>query len=281
MRQFILGGNIAYPGDIPLDAGEVGFAYLNDGKIELDTDGTKITDIGYILTKDAVGQQSYPIYKNNFSFSKSVYSAGKSYSGDFTLTAVIPGLTYTVILVKKGLKFNERDKWSAVIEAVDGDSVTTVAKKIAEYFNNNTSNHGAKATPSDGKVTITCDVKGQDYELVLADDAYGIVINQTHAEASVNDAKAVADMFIKAGADAGYSYTYDDFIYRNNYPLNPLKAADVADTGFTVFTLRFAEPRKTRTTDTAVNQIIQVAFPTGAGQITEFEKICKKLAGIA
>lgn len=281
MRQFILGGNKTYPGDIPLDAGEVGFAYLDDGKITLDADGTKITDIGYILIKDAVGQQSYPFYKNNFSFSKSVYSAGKSYSGDFTLTAVTPGLTYTAILVKKGLKFNERDKWSAVVEAVDGDSVTTVAKKIAEFFNNNAINHGAKATPSAGKVTITCDVKGQDYELVLADDAYGIAINQTHAEAPVNDAKAVADMFIKAGADAGYSYTYDDFIYRNNYPLNPLKAADVADTGFTVFTLRFAEPRKTHTTDTAVNQIIQVAFPTGAGQITEFETICKKLAGIA
>ena len=57
------------------------------------------------------------------------------------------------------------------------------------------------------------------------------------------------------------------------------KANDTADTGFTIFTLRFAEPRDVKTRDEVVNQIIQVAFPTGATGIAAFETVCKGLAG--
>ena len=66
---------------------------------------------------------------------------------------------------------------------------------------------------------------------------------------------------------------------RPHYPLNPLEVSDTADKGFTIFTLSFAEPRDVKTRDEVVNQIVQVAFPTGAAQITIFETVCKALAG--
>lgn len=280
MRQFILGANKAYPTDLPLEAGEVGFAYLNDGNPTVTNTGAEIKNIGYIYAADAIGQQSYPIYKNNFSYVKSTYSAGTNYSGDFTLTSVTPGLTYTAIVAKKGIKFNERNKYSAVVLAKDGDSVTSIAKQISDLINANKDFLNVTATPSAGKVTVKGDVKGEDFSIIMADDAMGITVNETHATIPMNDAKAIQDMFIKAAADAGYNSTYDDFIYRNNYPLNPLKVADSADTGFTVFTIKFAEPRTSKTMDVAVNQIIQVAFPTGGSSITTFETVCKALAGI-
>ena len=87
----------------------------------------------------------------------------------------------------------------------------------------------------------------------------------------------------KAAADAGFEYTYRDAYYYlyPDYPLNPLKSADAKDTGFTIFTLRFAEPRDVKTRDEVVNQIIQVAYPTDAAAITTFETVCNALAGIA
>ena len=65
------------------------------------------------------------------------------------------------------------------------------------------------------------------------------------------------------------------------YPLNPLASADSEDAGFTIFTLRFAEPRDVKTRDEVVHQIVQVAFPTGSEAIDTFEAVCKTLAGIA
>lgn len=280
MKQFILGANLAYPTDMPLEAGEVGFGYLNDGNPTVTSTGNEIKKFGYIYCADSIGQHTIPISLNNFSYCKSEYSAGTSYSGDFTLASVTPGLTYTVIVVKKGIKFNERNKWSASVLAKDGDSPTTVIKALETLVNTNTAGHGAKATAASGKLTITCDEKGKDYELVLADDAYGTTINQTHATIPMNDAKAIQDLFIQCAADAGYNYTYDDFIYRNNYPMNPLKQTQAEDTGFTVFTLKFAEPRFTKTIDTPINQVIHVAFPTGGSSIATFETVCKKLAGV-
>ena len=91
----------------------------------------------------------------------------------------------------------------------------------------------------------------------------------------------VIDLANKAAADAGFEYTYQEAgeLVRPHYPLNPLEVSDAADKGFTIFTLSFAEPRDVKTWDEVINQIVQVAFPTGAEQITTFETVCKALAG--
>ena len=61
------------------------------------------------------------------------------------------------------------------------------------------------------------------------------------------------------------------------YPLNPLAGDPSSDPGYVVYTIRFAEPRKTKTTDEVVNQIVQIAMPKTATAITDIEAV---LAGI-
>lgn len=281
MKQFILGKNVAYADALPLNAvGEIAFVALVNGVETLDKDGTKIKDKGYIyLLRDEKvgGQVVIPIYKNKFSYSKMTYQAATAYTSNFTIAEVTPGLDYTVIVAKKGVNFNKRFKWTATVRAKSSDTVTTVAKALADLITANGDGSGVTATNNAGKVTITAKEKGVDYKVTLADDIFGLAVTETAAKVALADAAYVKDLAMKAAADAGIEYTYDDFIYPN-YPLNPLAQPDASDTGFTIFTLKFAEPREMKTMDTAINQIVQIALPTGAGAIASIETILKALS---
>lgn len=282
MKQFILGKNIAYADALPLNTvGEIAFVALVNGVETLDSNGTKIKDKGYIyLLRDEKvgGQVVIPIYKNKFSYSKMTYQAATAYTSNFTIAEVTPGLDYTVIVTKKGVNFNERFKWTATVRAKSSDTVITVAKALADLITANGDGSGVTATNNVGKVTITAKEKGVDYKVTLADDIFGLAVTETAAKVALADAAYVKDLAMKAAADAGIEYTYDDFIYPN-YPLNPLAQPDAADTGFTIFTLKFAEPREMKTMDTAVNQIVQIALPTRADAIASIETILKALSG--
>lgn len=284
MKQFILGKNVDYADALPLNVvGEIAFVALVDGVETLDENGTKIKDKGYIylLRDEKVREQVViPIYKNKFSYSKMTYREAAAYTSNFTITEVTPGLDYTVIVAKKGVNFNKRFKWTATVRVKSSDTVTTVAKALADLITANGDASGVTATNDAGKVTITAKEKGVDYKVTLADDIFGLTVTETAAKVALADAAYVKDLAMKAAADAGIEYTYDDFIYPN-YPLNPLAQPDASDTGFTIFTLKFAEPREMKTMDTAINQIVQIALPAGAGAIASIETILKALSGVA
>lgn len=286
MRQFLLGKSVAYPTALTtLAVGQIAFVALVSGVETLDSDGTKIKNKGYIYLgkSDAKGGKLVvPIYKNNFSYSKMVYAASTQYTGNFTIADVVAGSDYTVVVVKKGVGFNERNKWTATVRAKAADTVGTIAAALASQI---TANVGAGVTAaaaaaSAGKVTVTAKEKGVDYELTLGDDLFGTAVTQTHATAAVANAKYITDLAIKAAADAGIEYTYQDageLIYPD-FPLNPLAQNDSADTGFTVYTIRFAEPREMKTVDQSINQIVQIAVPTNAAAIATIDKILAALA---
>lgn len=283
MRQFLLGKSVAYPTALTsLAVGQFAFVALVSGVETLDSDGTKIKDKGYIYLgkSDAKGGKLVvPIYKNNFSYSKMVYAASTQYTGNFTIADVVAGSDYTVVVVKKGVGFNERNKWTATVRAKAGDTVDTIASALASQI---TANVGAGVTAVDsaGKVTVTAKEKGVDYELTLGDDLFGTAVTQTHATAAVADAKYITDLAIKAAADAGIEYTYQDageLIYPD-FPLNPLAQDDSADAGFTVYTIRFAEPREMKTVDQSINQIVQIAVPTDTEAIATIDKVLAALA---
>jgi hypothetical protein len=283
MRQFLLGKSVAYPTALTsLAVGQLAFVALVSGVETLDSDGTKIKDKGYIYLgkSDAKGGKLVvPIYKNNFSYSKMVYAASTQYTGNFTIADVVAGSDYTVVVVKKGVGFNERNKWTATVCAKAADTVDTIAAALASQITANVG-AGVTAAASAGKVTVTAKEKGVDYELTLGDDLFGTAVTQTHATAAVADAKYITDLAIKAAADAGIEYTYQDageLIYPD-FPLNPLAQDDSADAGFTVYTIRFAEPREMKTVDQSINQIVQIAVPTGAAAIATIDKILAALA---
>ena len=283
MRQFLLGKSVAYPTALTsLAVGQLAFVALVSGVETLDSDGTKIKNKGYIYLgkSDAKGGKLVvPIYKNNFSYSKMVYAASTQYTGNFTIADVVAGSDYTVVVVKKGVGFNERNKWTATVRAKAADTVDTIAAALALQITANVG-AGVTAAASAGKVTVTAKEKGVDYELTLGDDLFGTAVTQTHATAAVADAKYITDLAIKAAADAGIEYTYQDageLIYPD-FPLNPLVQDDSADAGFTVYTIRFAEPREMKTVDQSINQIVQIAVPTSTAAIATIDKILAALA---
>lgn len=283
MRQFLLGKSVAYPTALTsLAVGQLAFVALVSGVETLDSNGTKIKDKGYIYLgkSDAKGGKLVvPIYKNNFSYSKMVYAVSTQYAGNFTIADVVAGSDYTVVVVKKGVGFNERNKWTATVRAKATDTVDTIASALASQITANVG-AGVTAAASADKVTVTAKEKGVDYELTLGDDLFGTAVTQNHATAAVADAKYITDLAIKAAADAGIEYTYQDageLIYPD-FPLNPLAQDDSADTGFTVYTIRFAEPREMKTVDQSINQIVQIAVPTSTAAIETIDKILAALA---
>lgn len=289
MRNFILAASAAYPTAVPLTtAGQVSISYLANGVETLVKDAEtagKLKDRGMITWKNPnaeLGQIVFPFYRKDLTYSVSAYAAATTFSANFTIASVEASSDYTVIIVKNGVKFNERNKWTSTIHAGKNDTPKTVADKIAAHINANTVGSGVSAVSDNstaGKITITAKKAGQPYTIVLADKLQGLAVTTTAAGLpAINDAAAIKDMANKAAADAGFEYTYDEFagLYPA-YPLNPLAQPDKADTGFTVYTIRFAEPRDMKTRDEVVHQIIQIAYPTGAGAIATLKTILDAL----
>jgi len=289
MRQFLLGANVAYASGSDLSEvanGAVGFFYNDDGELAVATSGDDIKkECMLVLGRDAKkgGPVVIPIFKNNFSYVKGEYEASTTFEAKITIPAPTHVGDYSVIVVLKGTKFNERNKWTAMIHVHDTDMTSDeLAKKIAEQINNMTVGSGVVATVSGSDITITAKNAGVDYEIVPADTLWGTEVTvSSQGIPAYGDVNYVQDLADKAAADAGFEYTFRDAYYYlyPNYPINPLKQDDTEDTGFTIFTLRFAEPRDVKTRDEVVNQIVQVAFPTGAAAISTFETVCAGLAG--
>lgn len=286
MRTFLLGSKSDLGNDLTaLTVGQLAFSALVNDQHTVDSDGTKIKDKGYIFLgkEDAKGGDVIvPIYKNNFSFTKMVYQAADDYTGNFTIPAPTVGDDLTVVVVKKGVQFNERNKWTATMRVKDGQDASACAKELTEQLNNNPAS-GVKAVATNAKITITAVNKGEDYKIALGDDLFGVAVTETPAVTPLADANYIKDLAMKAAADAGIEYTYQDpanLIYPG-YPLNPLAQPDSVDAGYTVFTLKFAEPREMKTVDQSINQIVQIALPMGAAAINKVETILKAIAGVA
>lgn len=290
MRQFLLGKNVAYPTALSNNNvvdGAIGFYFRkSDNTISPTATGTEITKDCMLIVNRPVNKGGHvviPIYKNKFSYVKGVYQAGKVFEQAFTIPAPTTIGEYSIIVALKGVGFNQRNKWTASVYIKDvNKTANELAKALAKAINNNTVGSKVVATVSDATLTIDGQVVGMDYEVIPADLLTGLVATSTQkGEAAYGDAQYVIDLANKAAADAGFEYTYQEAgeLMRPHYPLNPLEVSDAADKGFTIFTLSFAEPRDVKTRDEVVNQIVQVAFPTGATQITTFETVCKALAG--
>lgn len=291
MRQFILGGNVAYASGADLSAvaeGAIGIFYNKDGVLTAAATGKEFTNEAMLVLgrpSDKGGPVVIPINKKNFSYVKGEYKAATTFSADVTIPTPTKIGEYSLIVALKGTKFNERNKWTASTYVKDVTiSPNVIAQQIADMINANGHNSGVSAIVATAKITIKANKPGVDYEVLGADELFGIDVTvSAQGHPAYGDAAYVQDLAEKAAADAGFEYTYRDAYYYlyPNYPLNPLKSADAKDTGFTIFTLRFAEPRDVKTRDEVVNQIVQIAFPTGAAAIATFETVCKGIAGIS
>lgn len=290
MRQFILAKNVAYTSGADLNAfadGAVGVFYDNNGVLTATTTGTEdFKEAMLVLGRTAAkgGPVVLPIHKNKFTYVKGVYAVATTFTAKVTVSVPTQVGDYTIIVVRKGVGFNERNKWTASVHVTDTSMTAAVlAGKLKDAILANGDAAGVTASVEGSAITITAAKAGVDYEIVGADLLMGVAATAvTTGMPAYGDAEYIKDLAAKAAADAGFEYTYRDAgvdLYPN-YPLDPLAQAAAADAGYTIFTLRFAEPRVTKPLDEVINQVVQVVFPTGAEGITIFETVCKGLAGI-
>ena len=281
MRNFVLGKTLAAAGEFVdnLATGAVGFATLNgNGKLVITTGFQSFLNFNnnkkgyFVLGRSAElgGPVILPVFANHFSFSIGEYEAATTFEAEIAIPeTIVAGEEYTIIVVKKGVKFNERNKWTASVVAKDDDDTDSIGAKLVKLINSNSESSGVTAEYLSDDTTIidiTSSSAGVDYTILGADALLGAEVNIiTDGSAAYGDASYVRDLANKAAADAGFEYTYMgdvNYLYPD-YPLNPLKNADSADTGFNILTFRFAEPREVKTVDDVVHQIIQVALPSG------------------
>ena len=286
MRQFLLTkGTYASGNDMSAIAeGAIGFYYNNDGVPTLDTDGTHVKkgEAMIVLGRSAAngGNVVIPFYNKNFSWNKMTHQASTKFNASITIPAITELGEYTIIICKKGVQFNERNKWTSSYNVKSlNDTPNDVAAAIEKGIKNFAHNLGISSSVSGATISITGLNDAIDFEILGADNLFGLTITQTHATKGYADAAWISDLADKACADAGIEYTYrPEYIYLyENYPLNPLAQQNTTDPGYIVYTIRFAEPRRTKTTDEVVNQIVQIAMPKTATAIADIETV---LAGI-
>ena len=282
MRQFLLTkGTYASGNDMSAIAeGAIGFYYNNDGVPTLDTDGTHVKkgEAMIVLGRSAAngGNVVIPFYNKNFSWNKMTHQASTKFNASITIPAITELGEYTIIICKKGVQFNERNKWTSSYNVKSlNDTPSDVAAAIEKGIKNFAHNLGISSSVSGETISITGLNDAVDFEILGADNLFGLTITQTHATKGYADAAWISDLADKACADAGIEYTYrPEYIYLyENYPLNSLAQQNTTDPGFIVYTIRFAEPRRTKTTDEVVNQIVQIAMPKTATAVTDIETV--------
>lgn len=285
MRQFILAGNVAYGSSLPLANGAVAFTYLNNGVTTIDSDGSKLHEPiegNLMLGRTAdLGPVVLPFFNKHFTWVKGTYQAATTFVATVTIPTPEEYTDYGLTVVVKGKKFNERNRWDATIHTGANPTAAAVATSLAKHINNNTIGHGIVATVSSAQITLTATKPGVDYAILGFDELLGVTVTVTTAgKPAYGDGEYVKDLANKAAADAGFEYTYNDAELYGGYPIDKTQVAMNAG-GYTIFTLRFAEPRKVARLDKLVHQIIQVAFPTGAAAISTFESVLKGIQGTA
>lgn len=252
MRQFILATQFLGEVDVKtmvntgaegsVTAGSIGFAYADYGNLNY-ANLVLATEAAPIL---------FPFYDKDLTMSVMSYYAGTTFTAKFTVADVSPYLDYTVIFVKKGKQFNERNKWSAVIHSKATDTPETIATAIVKFVNDNPT-LGLTATADGAVITVLAKKKGEDYTITFADELYGTQLTEvTQAKAPRGDAAHVRDLFEKCAADKGFEYTDENLELYPGY--NPV----IEEKEYSILTLRFTEPRNVGTREEAVYQIIQV-----------------------
>lgn len=285
MRQLLFATSLVTEGAVSsVDTeGAIGVAQIDDTTGEMTFVATPVPDfekenpyldqnskhhLNLVLVRSAAngGNVVLPLYPNHYDIVKGEYQAATTFVA--TLTVPAPDsdyYDYTIIAVKKGKKFNERNKWTASVRVKSTDTASDVADKLAKYFNDNKDGLGLTVVNNAGALTFTAVKAGEDFEIVPADNLMGVEVTYTtRGKEAFGDAKYVKDLADKAAADVGYEYTYDDDLgaLYPKYHFNPLAQGDSADSGFNIYTLRFAEPRMVKTRDEIVHQIVQIVVPT-------------------
>ena len=251
-----------------IEAGNIGVYSLNDGEFTLLQEGVKPGNIMNIVVgrkPEEGGNICVPIYKNAFSFSSMNYESGNTYYSEINVPTPNFVGDYSIIVAKKGVNFNERNKWTATVHVSENDidggmTAVQLAEKLVKSINGNIGS-GISASNEEALIMLEGNKVGVDYKIITADNMYGVnVTEEEHASVAKADYAYIKDLATKAAASAGFTDTFEDSVdFYKNYPFT-IPSEEQNSTEFIVYTLKFAEPRNMKTVDTAINQVVQVVI---------------------
>lgn len=271
MRRFIFCRGLYTTKEMDsIESGKIGVYTLTDKGFKLlkqDVVPTEIMNIVVGRKNENGGNIVVPIHKNAFSYSLMSYQAHEAYSAEVVVTTPAVAGDYTIIVAKKGVNFNERNKWTATVHVSDNDieanmTAAQLAEKLTKAINGNVGS-GVKATLSTETITITAIKAGVDYKVLTADNLITVKPSETPAVIGRASTEYIKELANKAAADAGFTDTFEEDIdMYKNYPFDPNVLYEEHE-GWDIFTIKFAEPRAMKTVDQVVNQIVQIVVETG------------------
>lgn len=191
--------------------------------------------------------------------------AGAKFKATVTVpTTITTDADYTIVLVKKGVQFNERSNFTVTTfipknsTKSAADIATDLAKQLQAMADAGTLNIKASATGA--VVTVEGLVKGEQFALRGGDALMGQESapgNTTEAQPVIFDAAYIKDLASRTAAGKGFNYRYKDGEYI--YPGDP---EVVEDTTYSLITLRFAVGRASaKQRDERVYQTVHIAVP--------------------
>lgn len=169
---------------------------------------------------------------------KSEGEVTKIFTAKMTISSAVVGSEYTIMAVKKGVVFHERNTWTATTMAKT-TAVKDVANALVKQFNASSETSGIKAENTGGVITFTATEAGVDFEIVGADELTGVKpTNVTNGIPGILDKAYVENLASQCAAGKGFNYTAEDA--HEMYPGYP---ESIMDDLHTMFTLRFKVDR--------------------------------------
>lgn len=267
--------------------GEAGIAegaialYDDTGTIIIDTPARRIPRFSIFIGGGAFANASdyynsvLDIDTYRFEYAKTEYAVGTNLSVDITVPTPVKDKDYTITMVKPGTVLNERYKWSSSTRATEGDTATTVAKRLADELKALGKNEGFTATAVATKITITAK-DYQNWNVVAGDKLFGATVEvNTKGVAPVNDDAFLKELQLRCIGAEGINATERDAIQLYKLPVRS------SATGWTTYALTFYNSRNLRSGNTEnVKSIVYLAVPTDSASITTLDKIFTALSSV-
>lgn len=289
MERLLFAKNVALA-TTPISINKIGEAGIAEGAIALyDDTGAVITDTparriprfsifiggGAFANASDYYNSVLDIDTYRFEYAKTEYAAGTNLSVDITVPTPVKDKDYTITMVKPGTVLNERYKWSSSTRATEGDTATTVAKRLADELKALGKNEGFTATAVAAKITITAK-DYQNWNVVAGDKLFGATVKvNTKGVAPVNDDAFLKELQLRCIGAEGINATERDAIQLYKLPVRS------SATGWTTYALTFYNSRNLRSGNTEnVKSIVYLAVPTGSASITTLDKIFTALSSV-
>lgn len=289
MERLLFAKNLALA-TTPASINEIGEGGIVEGAIALyDDTGAVITDTparriprfsifiggGAFANASDYYNSVLDIDTYRFEYAKTEYAVGTNLSVDITVPTPVKDKDYTITMVKPGTVLNERYKWSSSTRATEGDTATTVAKRLADELKALGKNEGFTATAVAAKITITAK-DYQNWNVVAGDKLFGAIVKvNTKGVAPVNDDAFLKELQLRCIGAEGINATERDAIQLYKLPVRS------SATGWTTYALTFYNSRNLRSGNTEnVKSIVYLAVPTGSASITTLDKIFTALSSV-